>query len=251
MQGTGAGADMGGDAYEWEEGHEWCDERGRLEDRGRPMTDNDDSRPRKTETEVKEGKSVATFDASMATRDMKGATTVPSDEALGPLHDHGAASEHAGWVLAPTWPSRGNTADSASDSDKMEHEEWVNHVWALSASKQHADYEDEDNQHADYEGEYEGKQDCYGYHSRTQRDATAAESRRADAREQGCGARGSSPLRARELRNLQQNERADEGRRAGGGAEAHEAAARAPQRRGTERDGGGGRDDGGGGRDDD
>ena len=49
----------------------------------------------------------------------------------------------------------------------MEHEEWVDNVWALSTSKR-----DEE-----YEFEQEGERDYYGYRPREGRAATAAEPR--------------------------------------------------------------------------
>ena len=83
--------------------------------------------------------------------------------------------------------------------------EWIDGVWALSASKQDEDY-----------GIEHGEEDkgYYGYRSREERAATAAEPRRAAPSQavKGCGAQGSSPPRAREPRNLQMNEHAGEGR---------------------------------------
>ena len=241
MQGTGAGADMGGDgfasegnsnnnnnnnnnnnkgqrAYEGEgECNGWVGAREHRHEREGSRADtevgHEAPRRRETEAEYTGEKMAESIDSTRTSHNMREAMTGPREEVRGPQRDRESTFEGSGWILAPSRPLRGDMADSKTESEVMEHEEWVDGVWALSASKRHADHEDEYKKHADYKDEYEGEQDCYGYHSRTQRDATAAEPRRADAREQGCGARGSPPLRARELRNLQQNERADEGKK--------------------------------------
>ena len=187
MQGTGAGADMGGDGfadnnnnnnnnnnkgqrdYESEgECNGWVGAREhRLEREGsRASIEADHGAPRRRETEAEgmRAKSAESVDSMRTSHNTREAMTGPREEVRGPLHGRGSAHESAGWILAPPRPSRGDTTDSMTESEKMRHEDWVDNVWAFSASKQDEDYG------IDHEEE---ELSDYGYRSREERAATA------------------------------------------------------------------------------